>query len=123
MRSCWRAGLAFFSGAFLLCGCGHKVPDAISSADRQAFDSAPPEVKEVWLKGLEAFNTNDYATAQNLFYNLLLSKELSPAQKQALANQTTIVMNRLYDGAQKGDQAAIKALEELRRNPPNRQPR
>jgi hypothetical protein len=122
MRSCWRAGLVFFSGVFLLCGCGHKVPDGISNADKQAFDSAPPELKEVWLKGLEAFNTNDYATAQNLFYSLL-NQELSPAQKQAVANETTIVMNRLYSGAEKGDPDALKALEELRRNPPNRPPR
>jgi hypothetical protein len=114
--------LVFFSGVFLLCGCGHKVPDGISNADKQAFDSAPPELKEVWLKGLEAFNTNDYATAQNLFYSLL-NQELSPAQKQAVANETTIVMNRLYSGAEKGDPDALKALEELRRNPPNRPPR
>jgi hypothetical protein len=122
MRSVLRVGLAFFSGAFIITGCGHKVPNAISSSDKQAFDSAPPEIKQVWLNGLEAANTNDYVTAQNLFYSLM-DQDLSPAQKQAVANGTTIVMNRLYSGVEKGDPAALKAMEELRRNPPNRPPR
>jgi len=122
MRSLWRAGLAFFAVAFALTGCGPKVPSAISSSDKQAFDSAPPEIKQVWLTGVEAVNTNDYAAAQNLFYNLL-NQDLPPAQRQAVANASTLVMNRLYDGAQKGDSNALKALEELRRNPPGRQQR
>jgi len=111
-----------FAVGFALTGCGHKVPSAISSSDKQAFDSAPPEIKQVWLTGIEAVNTNDYAAAQNLFYSLL-NQDLSPAQRQAVANASTMVMNRLYEGAEKGDPAALKAVEELRRNPPNRQPR
>jgi hypothetical protein len=123
MRFFWWVALVFFSGACLMTGCGRqKVPSDLSSSDKQAFDSAPAEIKQVWIKGLEAVNTNDYAMAQNLFYSLL-SQDLSPAQKQAVTKETTIVMDRLYSGVEKGDPTALKAMEEMRRNPPNRQPR
>ena len=104
-------------------GCGRqKAPSDITSADKQAFDSAPAEIKQVWIKGLEAVNTNDYAMAQNLFYSLL-SQDLSAAQRQAVTKETTIVMDRVYSGVEKGDPTALKTMEEMRRNPPNRQPR
>jgi hypothetical protein len=123
MKFFWWVALVILSGAYLMSGCGRqKTPSDISSLDKQAFDSAPAEVKQVWIRGLEAVNTNDYATAQNLFYSLL-SQDLSPAQRQAVTKETSIVMDRVYSGVERGDPAALKTMEEMRRNPPNRQPR
>lgn len=117
------ASLALLLAGFVLAGCSQKKsPSEITSAEKQVFDSAAPEIKQAWLNGLEAVSTNDYALAQNLFYSLL-SQNLSPLQKDAVSKESTFVMNRVYDGVAKGDPAAVKAMEEMRRNPPNRQPR
>lgn len=107
--------------AFLLvASCQKQTGGALSDKDRQAFDSAPAELKQTWLTALEASNTNDYVGAQTLLYGML-NQNLSPAQKDAVTKESTLVNNRLYDGVEKGDPAALKALEDMRRNPPGRQ--
>ena len=117
----WAAAFLCLGTCFIV-GCGHEKPAAeISNTDKQAFDSAAPEIKQTWQAGLEAVNTNDYAGAQNLFYNLL-SQNLSPAQRQVVMKESTIVMDRVYTGVEKKDPDALRALEEMHRNPPNRQP-
>jgi hypothetical protein len=105
----------------LLPGCGHSNSGGLSAAESQAFDKGPPEVKQMWTLALEASKTNDYVTAYNMLYNLG-SQSLSPDQKQAVTKQTASLNDRMLDGVGKGDPAAQNALEELKRNPPNRQP-
>ena len=106
----------------LLPGCGHKTGGELSSAEKRAFDQAPADLKAQWTAALEAGQTNDYVSAQTLLYGLL-SQTLSPDQKQAVGKEQSLLNNRLYSGLDKGDPEAQRALEELRRNPPNRQPR
>jgi hypothetical protein len=118
-----RAAFILCLACLLVTACGgRKSTGEITASEKQAFDSAPPELKQMWLSGLEAVSTNDYAGAQTLFYGLL-TQQLSPPQRQAVTKESTFVMDRIYAGIDKGDPAALKAAEELRRNPPNRQPR
>lgn len=117
------AGLVLCLGVLFVAGCRREKPPAeISNTEKQAFDSATPELKQAWQGGLEAVGTNDYATAQNIFYSLL-NQDLTPDQRQAVSKESTIVMDRIYAGVEKKDPAALKALEEMHRNPPGRPPR
>jgi hypothetical protein len=102
----------------LAAGCGRNTGD-LSPSERQAFDSAPPDVKQIWEMAVAAGKTNDYVASLTLF-NGLLSRGLSPEQKDAASKQMTAVNQRLFAAARKDDPAAKKAIEELRRNPPNR---
>jgi hypothetical protein len=106
----------------LLTGCGQKTAGELSSAEKGAFDQAPGDLKAQWTGALEAAGTNDYVGAQTLLYGLL-NQTLSPEQKQAVGKTLSSLNERLYSALDKGDPEAQKAMEELRRNPPNRQPR
>jgi hypothetical protein len=106
----------------LLTGCGHKTGGELSSAEKAAFDQAPADLKAQWTAALEAGGTNDYVSAQTLLYGLL-NQTLSPEQKQAVGKALSSLNDRLYSALDKGDPDAQKAIEELRRNPPSRQPR
>src|SRR5690349_5016469 len=87
------AALILCLAACLIAGCGHEKPATeISNTDKQTFDSATPEIKQAWQAGLAAVSTNDYATAQNIFYSLL-NQDLTPAQRQAVSKESTIVMD------------------------------
>ena len=110
-------------GQVLLTGCGHKtgVPQ-LSPADKAAFDQAPADLKGQWTAALEAGDKNDYVGAQTLLYGLL-NQTSSPEQKQAVSKELSLLNDRLYSALGKGDPEAQKAMEELRRNPPNRPPR
>ncbi len=100
-------------------GCGQRAGPVLSAGDKKAFEKAPPEVKQVWDRVLEADRTNGYVVAQNLLYRLS-QQPLLPEQKDAVSNETAVVSKRLYDAAEKGDAAALAAIQQLRRNPPNR---
>ncbi len=100
----------------LLVSCrakNHSVQDAA------AFSQAPPEMKQLWDLALAASATNDYVTAQTLFFGLL-REQLTPEQRQAVASASTAVNDRLSKALQAGDPSAKAALAELRRRPPNR---
>lgn len=111
--------LAVLSAPLLGGGCGPKPGPALGAGDKQAFDKAPPEVKQVWDRVLEADRTNDYVFAQTQLYRLS-QQPLLPEQRDAVSNQTAAISKRMYDAAGKGDAAALKAIQELRRHPPNR---
>jgi len=105
----------------LLASCGEKNVGELTETDKQAFGNAPPEVGQMWLAALEASKTNDYAGAQTLLYSLL-NQNLSPAQRQVVIKESNSVNQRLSEGVAKGDPDALKAVEEMRRNPPGRPP-
>ncbi len=104
---------------FIAVGCGGKGAEP-TAEDRKAFDTASPDMKQMWEKALEADKTNDYVAAETLLYALLRT-ETTPAQRDAVTHRLTAVTQRLNEGLEKDDPAAKAALEELHRNPPNRQ--
>jgi hypothetical protein len=102
----------------LLSGCGEKT-GKLSSAELKSFDSAAPEMKQIWTTALEVSKTNDYFGGQTLF-SKLLTGELTPEQRSAVSKASTELNARLYAAFEKGDPEAQKAIQELRSNPPNR---
>ena len=106
----------------LLTGCGQKTAGELGPAEKRAFDQAPADLKSQWTAALEAGEKNDYVGAQTLLYGLL-NQTLSAEQKQAVGKAMSSLNEKLYSALDKGDPEAQKAMEELRRNPPNRQPR
>jgi hypothetical protein len=110
--------LAF--AAVLLCGgCKKSSSGGLSAAEIKAFDTAAAEVKQVWQAALQADGTNDYTGALTL-YSALLRENLTPAQSEVVAKASTILNQRMFSAAQKGDPAAQAAVQELRHRAPNR---
>jgi hypothetical protein len=102
------------TGFLLVAGCGKKASSTSSPADKQAFDKAPPQVKQAWEQVLEAERTNGYMLARGLL-NELSKEPLAPEQSAAVDNEMASLMKRMYDQANKGDPAAQAAIRELRR--------
>jgi hypothetical protein len=111
--------LVAVTASLLLGGCGQKPTPTLRAGDRTAFDKSPPEIKQLWDRALEADRTNDYVVAQNLLYGLS-QQPLPLDQSGAVSNEIAVVSRRMYDSAEKGDAAALKAIQQLRRHPPNR---
>jgi hypothetical protein len=118
MRTLFTISLAF--AAVLLCGgCKKNSSTGPAVADIKAFDTAAPEVKQVWQAAMEADRTNNYAGGLALYYSLL-REDLTPGQREVVARLSTSLKQRLSDAAQKGDPAAQAAMQELRQRAPNR---
>ncbi len=114
-----RRVFAFIVGAGLLALATACHRDSERAPDSQPFTQAPEAVRRVWDLAVAADKTNDYATAQTLFYGLL-REQLTPQQRQAVDEASTALNQRFLKSLQSGDPGAKAALAELRRNPPNR---
>jgi hypothetical protein len=90
-------------------GCGQSSVK-LSSADKQAFEQASPEIKQVWQRALAADKANDYTNALSLFDNLG-EMQLNEAQKQALYKQREAFSQRLWQAAEKNNPAAVQAVQ------------
>jgi len=119
MKGLFWAVSVFTVSLFFFIGCGNKAGGKLSSADLKVFDSAPEEVKQMWTRALEASKTNDYVGGATLL-NQLLSGDLTPQQRDVVSRESTSLNSRLYGAVEKGDPEAQKAVQELRRNAPNR---
>jgi hypothetical protein len=95
-------------------GCGQSSVK-LSSADKQALDQAPPEVKQVWQRALAADKANDYTNALSLF-DSLQEMQLTEAQKQAVYKEREAFSQRLWQAAEKNDPAAVKAVQASQQN-------
>src|SRR5207237_814721 len=93
MRSCVAILVATTVLLFSI-GCGGKKSAAPSSKDLQAFNSAAPDIKQMWETALQADKTNDYATAETLLY-ALVRPELTKEQQDAVSHRLTSVKQRL----------------------------
>jgi len=93
-------------------GCGKKAI-ALTSTESKAFDSAPADVKQAWDSALSADKANDYLNAHKLLDGLK-QMQLNDDQKQALDAEISSFNARIYQTAETGDAAAIKAVQEIR---------
>ena len=105
--------------AVLLIGGCKKSSSTGPGAEAKAFETATPEVKQVWQTALEADHTNDYAKGLTLYYSLL-SEQLTPEQREAVGRLSTGLKQRMSDAAAKGDAAALAALQQLQQRAPGR---
>jgi hypothetical protein len=96
----------------LFCGCG-QGKSKVDSADLKAFDSAPAELKDLWLQSQSAAGTNDYLQA-TLVLRALMQRELSPGQRAVVETTTGTYEAKLSRAAARGDAEAKKALDTIR---------
>src|ERR1051325_9044827 len=69
--------------ALVLCGCAKSGPSKDISAN--AFDSAPPDLKQTWNEGLAAWKNHRFAQAATNFLSLQLkAATLSSQQTESL---------------------------------------
>jgi hypothetical protein len=94
-------------------GCGKKG-GAVISGGSKAFDSNPA-VKEVYQKAMATLATNDYVGATLLLQSIQAMPNLAPEQTEALKAARAVVDSKMYEGVNKGDANAKKALEEMRK--------
>jgi hypothetical protein len=96
-------------------GCSKTATPKVAS-DTKAFESASPEIKADWEKTMSAVTSNDYATAILTCRKLQEQSELTPEQHTAVNDTMTAVNDRLAAAVEKGDQNAINAMDEVRKN-------
>jgi len=105
------ASLAVFF-ATLLCGYGQGTA-RLTPADLTAFDGAAPELIESWVQAQAAAGTNDYVRAI-LTLRSMMPRNLSGEQMKAVQNAIGACDAKLMKAANRGDSAALKAVETLR---------
>jgi len=96
--------------AVIAVGCGRGVSP---SAANKAFDTAPPAVKATWEKAMAASQTNNYTMSIALLRSLRTEPSLTPKQREALADTTSSITEKMMDAANRGDADAKKAMEDL----------
>ena len=118
MRILFTISLAVVA-VLVLGGCKKSSSSDLAAADAKSFETATPEVKQVWQTALDADRTNDYGKGLILYYSLL-RENLTPEQRDAIARLSTSLKQRMSDAAQKGDTAAQAAVQQFRQRAPNR---
>jgi len=93
-------------------GC-HKT-EKLPTVNVKIFDSAPQEIKDAWSSALSAAETNGYAAAYLTLGQMRAQPGLSEEQRQVIANESTLVHTKMTEAAQKGDPAALQAIQEIR---------
>jgi hypothetical protein len=93
-------------------GCG-KPGGGLSAADPKAFDSAPPDIKQVWQQALTAEAATNYLDAVKALKSLR-SMQLNEAQFVALQKEAADFNQRLFAAAEKNDPAAVEAVKFMR---------
>ena len=98
--------------AAAVAGCHSKMSANSASA---AFASADAATKATWDKAMAASQTNDYAMAIIALRTLRLQSDLTQQQYKALDDTLATLSDRMYDAANRGDEAAKKSVEDLRK--------
>ena len=91
----------------------------LGKKDREAFKSAPADIKAAWEEGLQADQANDYLTASTK-YRSLLGRDITPEQLVAVQTALGALNIRLNEAADKGDPAAQQAKDALNQAAPRR---
>lgn len=100
---------AVFLIAGMLSGCGRKA-----GTGSHIFDSASPDLKQVWDGAMTADKSNDYVTAITGYHQLMAQKDkLTPDQIEAVNDAALAVNQRMYTAANNGDAAAKDAQAKL----------
>jgi hypothetical protein len=99
--------------ALVLCGCAKSGPSKDISAN--AFDSAPPDLKQTWNEGLAAWKNHRFAQAATNFLSLQLkAATLSSQQTESLTKSMEQLGQEAFEAANKGDADATEAVKVLR---------
>jgi hypothetical protein len=97
-----------------LWGCSRSA-ESIGARGTKAFASAPAETKALWEKALSAVSSSDYATALISLKKIKEQSGLTPDQTEAVGRTATAINDQMYEAANKGDEKAKQALQDLRK--------
>jgi hypothetical protein len=100
------------------CSCGKNgdAPQAVSlteasSAVKSAFAAAPAELKQSADAAAQGIADGQYVSSFVQLDDLASRPELTPEQRESLAQSQVAVMLKLTEAAAQGDENAAKALE------------
>ncbi len=112
--SCSRfAAIPVLMAIIMLCGCSRRGPS--NNISSTAFDSAPPDIKQLWTGGMDAWKSHRYPEAAKNFASLRAKAGgLSSQQADELAKATDEFGQEAFTAADKGDKAATEAVIILR---------
>lgn len=98
------------------CGRGGAAPEAVPVGEapskvRQAFDSSGAELKKAADEASQALADGAYDVSLGRIADLSARADLSPEQRQALAQSRIAVMRKLQEQAAAGDAKANQIME------------
>jgi hypothetical protein len=93
-------------------GCSKKSTGSVAIHSK-AFDSAQPDVKQLWDQAVAADAAHNYSDTVTAL-KALRTKPLNDEQMVALDKETTDFKTRLFDAAGKNDPAAVQAVQLMR---------
>lgn len=100
------------AACLLLPGCGSGGAPKLSAQNKEAFSKASADLKQQWEQALKLDAASDYAGAGSNYF-ALLAQNLSAEQLEAVQTAAAAMNHRMYAAADKGDEAAKKAIETL----------
>ncbi len=107
------AVVPMLAAVLLLFGCSKGGPS--SKISSSAFDSAPPDVKQLWNDGMSAWKGHHYQEAAASFMSLQgKAGSLSPQQADELNQAKDELGREAFTAANKGDAGAVQAVTTLR---------
>lgn len=99
--------------SLLVFGCSKSGPSKDIPAS--AFDSAPPDVKQLWTGGMTAWKNHHFSQAATNFESLQSKAgTLSPQQVDSLTKAVEQFGQEAFESANKGDVDATEAVKALR---------
>jgi hypothetical protein len=103
------------------CGSSSDAPEAltmdeISSAAPNAFAGAQAEIAQLSNEAIEAINQQDYTTAWGKLQDLSARPDLTPEQREFVAQSIASVAAEVARAEEAGDEAARQALQFHRAN-------
>lgn len=101
------------AAAGILAGCGQPSAESLGAANAKLFQSSDPPIKSQWDAATAAVKTNGFAEAI-LALTKMQSATLSPEQRKAVDETVTAVSDQMYESANKGEAAGLKAIEKMR---------
>jgi hypothetical protein len=108
-----RAAVPILIAIVMLSGCTKRGPSNNISAS--AFDSASPDVKQLWTDGMSAWKSGHFPEAATNFVSLRGKADaLSAQQKDELIKAVDEFGQEAFAAANKGDAAATQAVLALR---------
>lgn len=113
MKPSWWMTLAA-AVSLLGSGCGDKEGKNSTAKSSQAFQGAPPAVKQLWDNANKAMNSNDYSAAFVMLRSLRTVPNLSGEQSKAVDQTMENWSEKLVSLVEKGDPKAIQAAESLK---------
>ncbi len=108
------AGAAAVS--LFVAGCGgEKKTTTVDPARDKVFQSASAEVKGQWDQAKSLLKSNDYFAASMALKNVFDNPALTTEQRKAVSDTSQALSDKMYEAARNGDEAANKALDELKK--------